>query len=225
MVGVGVLSYNRPKSLNRLLDSMFEFGVDNTKIVVSDESDTKFKLNHDVEFVHNKRVGIAGNTNRLFDLLADYEYKLILNDDVEIKSVGWQWFYFNKMKSSNLHHFVMEPNWKPKNRAKVIGDLRKIDAIPCGAILAFDKLAFKTVGYFDVGFGVYGFEHVDWSNRISKSGIQIGGYYDMVGSNKYFDIHNGRSSIKNKDEMRKFSRNRFNKVKDDEYVYVGKNGR
>ena len=64
--------------------------------------------------------------------------------------------------------------------------------------MAFNSKAFNTVGYFDMSFGPYGMEHVDWSRRLWLSGIQKPGYHDISGSNRYFKIHNDKSSVSSK---------------------------
>ena len=48
---------------------------------------------------------------------------------------------------------------------------------------------------FDEAFGTYGMEHVDWSNRVSMSGIQPGGFHDIIGSEQFFKILNDSSTV------------------------------
>ena len=212
-IGVGILSFNRLNSVRRLIESIRKYtDLSRTTIFISDES-TKpevkeyLKTIEDVVFINSEtRLGVAGNSNRLLRALSRFKYKLLLNDDVEILKNGWEEFYF---KQSLFHHFCMrQPGVcgavKNEGYATVVGDQKiyTITSKPHGAVLAFDNLVFDTIGYFDEQY-ISGYEHVDWSNRVSISGIQPSGYHDIEGSTDYFTIHKEPSSIENEQEYLK----------------------
>lgn len=201
-VGIGILSCNRLHCVKRLLESIKTYGSSNINVIVSDEStdQTVKEYLRSVDWItlldNKERKGVVHNTNRLLNALIPYKFKMILNDDVEIKNSGWELFYFNIMKDTNYHHFCYrEYNIYGANRHGEItskvgsSNIKTITTKPQGAVLTFDDLAFKHVGYYDPKFPRYGMAHVDWSNRVSKSGIQPPGFHDADGSEKFFKIH------------------------------------
>jgi GT2 family glycosyltransferase len=208
-IGVGILSYNRLGCIQRLIKSIRKFtDLSKTKIIVSDESTDRAVrawLNKQTDVVillNEKRIGIAGQTNRLMRCLERFKYKIILNDDVEIRRKGWEHLYVNAMQETEYHHFCMRmpgvygaaaDEGVTKNYKKC--SVNTITKKPHGAVIAFDDAAFKKVGYFDEGFGIYGIEHVEWSDRVSRSKIQPAGYHDVRGSANFFTIHAEKSAI------------------------------
>lgn len=211
-IGVGILSYNRLGSLQRLIESIRKHtDLSRTTIFVSDESSKQevkdwLAAQSDIVTVHGtKRLGVAGNTNRLLRCLARFKYKLVLNDDVEVLRSGWDLFYFDAMVKSGFHHFcyrqagvygavVTDGSIKQHQGVSV----RTITAQPQGSILALDQTVFDAVGYFDERFGLYGMEHVDWSKRVEQSGVQPTGFHDVVGADGYFRIWNEESAVENR---------------------------
>jgi GT2 family glycosyltransferase len=229
-IGVGILSYNRLKSLAGLITSIRKFtDLTRTTIFVSDEStDLKvwewLKDQHDIISFNNPRIGIAGNTNRLLRCLERFKYKLILNDDIEVLANGWDNFYFDKMVTTNFKHFCYR-------QAGVYGAIRPqpnnngiitVHEKPHGAVLAIHDDAFKKVGFMDESFGIYGCEHVDYSDRISRSGLVPTGYHDFVGSEKYFKIYDDKTSDEQKSSHFAKAREVYNNTKNDKSrIYVG----
>lgn len=207
-VGIGILSFNRLECLQRLIDSIRKYtNLRKTTVFISDEStneDIKTYLRNIPDMVvlnNSERLGVAGNTNRLMRCLERFKYKFILNDDVEILKGNWEEFYTRALKSSGIHHFCMQQigllGHVVKGRRSTLNgfNINTINEKPHGAVFIYDNIASTKVGYMDEAFGLYGMEHVDWSNRISHSGIQSPGYHDLEGSEQYFRIHNEKSVV------------------------------
>lgn len=207
-IGIGILSFNRLKSLQRLLHSIRQnTDLSRTTVFVSDEStdaEVKTWLRKQTDIVvltDQPRLGIAGNTNRLLRCLNRFKYGIILNDDVEIVRRGWEEFYRNAAVATNYHHFCYQQigvyGAKRDGKTTTAGGhkLMTINDKPHGAVMFFTNEAFKKVGYFDEQFGMYGMEHVDWSDRISACGIQPKGFHDVVGSDQFFRIHQEPSMV------------------------------
>ena len=234
-IGIGILSFNRLGSIQRLIESIRKYtDLTKTTIFVSDEStndDVQNWLAHqsDIVCVLNKsRLGIAGNSNRLLRCLSRFKYKILLNDDVEILRKGWDSFYFEAMERTGFHHFCYRQTGiygvtsRYETRSEHKGyKINTVTTKPQGSVLSFDDEAFKTVGYFDESFGIYGMEHVDWSNRVAKSKIQSPGYHDLHGSEQYFKIWDEESAIPDRISLYHQSKAIFNKVSSvDDRVYV-----
>jgi glycosyltransferase involved in cell wall biosynthesis len=217
-IGIGILTYNRPGSLKRLLQSIESFtDLDKTVVFISDDnSDDPEQISLLDSLVDSKyvvlrnrtRAGVAGNSNRLLKCLSRFRYGLLLNDDVEVLKLGWDSFYPDNLNASGLKHFIyreigvygasaatayrmIQGNSKTSHIKEV--EVSKVDSKPHGAVLAFDNSV--DVGYFDEGFGVYGMEHIEWSDRFHKDGHQEAGYFDVAHSNEYFRIHAEASAV------------------------------
>ncbi len=225
-IGVGILSYNRFGSLRRLIESIEAYtDLNKTTVFVSDESSnfTPDQINwlklRNIVLLRGQRIGVAGNTNRLLQCLSRFKYKFLLNDDVEIINKGWEHFYVNAMQKSGLHHFCLRQNgvygasnedWKQHSVRGI--QIRTVGTKPHGGVLVFDEEAFKAVGYFDENFGLYGMEHVDWSERIGKF-FNSPGYHDAVGSNEYMVLHDETSAVPSRVQELHKAREYYDKVK------------
>lgn len=213
-IGVGILSYNRLPSLQRLIASIrTNTDLKRTTVFVSDEStdaSVKAWLNEqkDIIVVDNpSRLGVAGNSNRLLRCLSRFKYKLMLNDDVVVLKPGWDKFYFDAMHSSGMSHYCYRQTgvYGATDHDHVTSNhggyaIRTIKDKPQGSVMAFNQRAFEAVGYFDERFGLYGMEHVDWSRRVSMSGVQGEGFHDVSGSGDYFAISKDPSSVEQRGE-------------------------
>ena len=224
-IGIGILSCNRLHCVKRLLESIEKYGQNGVNVIVSDESTDQGVKNYlrSVDWItlldHPERKGVVHNTNKLLHALIPYKYKMILNDDVEIKQAGWEMFYFNAMVKTNYHHFcyreynIYGAN-KGNEKTRQFGrmKIKTITGKPQGAVMTFDDVAFKQVGYYDHKFPRYGMAHVDWSNRVSKSGIQPSGFHDVEGANDYFKIYPEKTVEENKSAVIKQARQVYDSV-------------
>lgn len=208
-IGIGILSFNRLDCLQRLIASIRRFtDLSRTTVFVSDESTDPAVRNwlkdqtDIVVLTDQPRLGIAGNSNRLLRCLSRFRWAFLLNDDVEILNSGWAEFYRVASTHTGIHHFCYHQvgvySAKRGPTTNVAGyHVETIREKPHGAVMFFTNTAFEKVGYFDEQFGLYGMEHVDWSNRISLSGIQLPGFHDVLGSERYFKIYGETSSVSN----------------------------
>lgn len=213
-IGIGILTYNRRPCLERLIESIVRHtSLSTTTIFISDDASTddtpKFLDDVSSDFIvlrNNTNVGIACNSNRLLRCLSRFKFAILLNDDVTILKDGWDSFYLDACSRTGYKHFCMQ---QPGVYASKLGDPRKVNGVclryipdkPHGAVLAFTTDTLDTIGYFDEAFPTYGLEHVDWSTRMHKAGIQDSGFYDVDESIEYFKINNEVSSVPQKERM------------------------
>lgn len=225
-IGVGILSYNRYKSLKRLIDSIIKHTeLKSTTIFISDDcSDDTDTINylseleksgHFVIIRNDVNLGVAGNSNRLLKCLSRFKDCLLLNDDVEIISDGWEYFYKHASSVTDIKHFQhRQPGVYGAAKGvlvdKGVCHVRKVDDKPQGAILSFTNDVVDVCGYFNEQFGKYGMEHVDWSKKPAEFGLQDDGFFDVEGSDEYFIVHNEESGIDSKSEMLIRARKIFN---------------
>lgn len=224
-IGIGILSYNRKEVLHRLIESIRRFtDLNQTTIFISDDgSDDQEillyldQLEETGEFIiirNNERLGVAGNSNRLLRSLKRFKYGFLLNDDIEILQAGWEGFYIKAMEATGFHHFVYR---KPGVYGAKLGDrcdvndvkLYKVNDKPHGACLVFTNECLERVGGFNTNYGVYGYEHVDWSLRAAECNMQPKGFYDVVNSGEYITLHNDDTTVPHKNRYLEAARKIF----------------
>ena len=226
-IGVGILSYNRPDILHRLIRSIVSYtDLHKTTIFISDDNSDNEELSKYLDdldsattpnFVilrNEERLGIAGNTNRLLRCLSRFKYGMLLNDDVEILKYGWDQIYFDAMENTGMHHFVYH---QPGVYNASAGDpvsvgetkLLRVDKRPHGAVLAFTNELLSKIGYFDESFGLYGMEHVDWSQKAYECDMQESGFFDIEFAKEYFKIHSESSAVGDRQELLRKARTIF----------------
>ncbi len=224
-VGVGILSYNRVRCLKRLVESIAAFtDLRRTTVFISDDcSDDPATVRYLDELsahpnfvvIRNRtRIGIAGNSNRLLRCLSRFRHGLLLTDDVEVLNHGWESFYATAAVKARMHHFVHR---QPGVYGAELGEevqydgvrMRRVMDRPHGAVLAFTSEMLDKVGYFDEAFGLYGMEHVDWSQRPGEMGMQPSGFFDLIDSDKFFLLHSDESSIDDKQQLLHTARKKF----------------
>lgn len=224
-IGIGILSYNRLSSLKRLVDSITKnTDLRRTTVFISDDGSDKSDLidylnslqssSNFVVIRNPKRIGIAGNSNRLIRCLSRFNYGVILNDDVEILKSGWEFVYPEAMQKTGFHHFLYrQEGVYGAERGELIRvddvNLRVVYKRPHGAVMAFTREMLIKCGYFNEAFGLYGMEHVDWSQRAWEFELQDAGFFDVEGSHKFFKIHNDNSALPDKESYLKEARKLF----------------
>ncbi len=216
-IGVGILSYNRAASLQRLIQSIVNnTDLRRTTIFISDDASTdsatnayldELARNPNLIVLRNQhRLGVAGNSNRLLRCLARFRYGLLLNDDVEIIGSNWEYFYPAALDRTGLHHLLYRQQGvygaERGDAIAVAGlTLHKVVDKPHGAVLAFTQHFVQQVGYFDEQYGMYGMEHVDWSQRAWELGVQGPGFFDVAGSDRLFRINADPSAVDNRTQL------------------------
>ena len=221
-IGIGIMSYERVDTLRRLVNSIVKHtDLRKTTIFISDDGSGSQELlkyldelattNNFVIIKNPERIGIAGNSNRLIRCLTRFQYGMILNDDVEILHNDWEYYYVDAMKCTGMHHFLYR-------QAGVYGatagdlvsfggiNLRKVDVKPHGAVMAFTREMLVKCGYFNEAYGMYGMEHVDWSQKVWEMGLQKPGFFDVDGSSRFFRIHGEKSAVGDRDVLLKEAR-------------------
>lgn len=213
-IGIGILSYNRKDCLERLMQSIYaNTDLRRTTIFISDDNSSdqntlayldELSNNENIVVIrNNKRLGIAGNSNRLLRCLSRFRYGILLNDDVEVLAPGWESFYVNALNTTKYTHFIYRQvgvyGADKGNLVNVNGvQCLRVDDKPHGAVLVFTNKMLEVCGYFDESYGLYGMEHVDWSSKASEFNLQPSGFYDVEGSDNYFRIHAEKTACDNK---------------------------
>jgi len=237
-IGVGILSFERVDSLKRLITSIEKFtDLSKTTVFISDDNSQDSELKQYLnqlelrgKFIilrNDERKGVAGNSNRLLKCMERFKYGLLLNDDVEVLQHGWDNFYVKAFKKTGMHHLIYR---EPGIYGAVEGynvnynsvNLSIVSKKPHGAILAFTNDMLSKCGYFNEEYGLYGMEHIDWSSKAFEFNLQRSGFIDVIGSNKYFKIHNEKSAIESRQELFRKAKELFKNRKIEKIDYINK---
>jgi len=229
-VAVGILSYNRGTSLLRCVESLKKFtNINKVTVFISDDGsddDETLKILEEISkdskicvIRNEKNAGISCNSNRLLRCMSRFDDIFLCNDDVEFLSAGWEDFYVQNSKKSDLHHLCYRQvgiygagKLKPTKIKEV--PITIVRDKPHGAFLYISKKCLDTVGYFDSDYQNYGMEHVDWSMKPHEFGLQPSGFIDFHGSDQYIKIYNEKSSCKNKSASLRKNKAKFENRKE-----------
>ena len=142
-----------------------EYNNDNISVKCNEEAD-------------RKRVGVANNKNRALRYLFGQgcDYIVIMEDDAYIKDPRWFVVHVLASQMSDIHHFNFVPHSEPKHVGHVHGVSPPYMVLgeeihtaqtqhTTGIFLFFTRACMIRIGGFDSRFGLYGFEHVELSDR------------------------------------------------------------
>jgi GT2 family glycosyltransferase len=181
-IGVGITSYNRPSALEICLQSVRHFDNPEFELYVSDDgsSQENMKLIGTIcKSIHAEidiwpRAGIAKNKNRILHRFKDCDFIFILEDDLEIISEEWIYEHLQAHKDTGFHHFghvllgargIIDEQEFPGGRKITFTE-------HCTGMFGFyTRVVLETVGGFDERFDLYGWEHMDYSDRIRRAGL------------------------------------------------------
>jgi GT2 family glycosyltransferase len=221
-VGIGVTTYNRPECLKECLEHIFKHTMsdiylltDYDKCVNSLTNQHDFDLGKNLEQIKiyvaddsNERKGVAFRKNECLRALKDCDYVFLFDDDVKIIKDNWIEFFVN---SGEKHLLFM--NNKLHNKWNLPNGNIFFYKDCGGAFMFFTKEVIEQHGYMDETFGMYGFEHAEYSSRI------LGGHgkYPMLnGTEKYIysedysnPLHKSSINDKEKSEWIKKNWNKF----------------
>lgn len=163
-IGIGVTSYNRPEHLKVCLDLISKHTKIDHKLYVAMDSD-------------KDRKGIAYRKNECLRELRECDYIFLFDDDCFPINDDWYNVFIDAYKLSGQHHFIYTH--------PPIGSVVKYDEASnvliydnCNGCLMFmTKEAVEAVGGYNVAFGLYGYEHANYSNRIARAGLSPLGRY------------------------------------------------
>ena len=155
---VGITTYNRPNVLEFTLSQFDKFGGD--IIVIDDHSKggcSKRCIRND------KRLGIAKSKNKCISLLKDYKKIFLFDDDCfPIKDKWWEIY-------EGEHHYA-HASYPAQYVKKYVGKNAYWNGA-LGCAMMIDQEVLEEVGGMDSRFGLYGFEHVEYTMRIYRSGL------------------------------------------------------
>lgn len=191
-IGVGITTRNRPEVLEVALqhhtrfhpfNNPFEQAVVQTVVIDDESTRENTTINHEIiqrfypkDWYHHwfqQRQGIAKAKNTCLIALGKCDYYFLFDDDCWPKEHGWAEYYIKTAKRAGVEHLMHLHelgDLKPTNSDELITEFSG-----CGGVLLFmTRKAVETVGGYRRDFGIYGFEHADYSQRCFRAGLHNG---------------------------------------------------
>lgn len=182
-IAICITTRNRLKVLDKSVSQWLRFLPKNAKIfIVDDASDIPCIRAHHYFYPQQ---GIAKAKNKCLELSEGYDHVFLVDDDVYPKVEGWEKPYIE----SGLNHMALtfEKNSKgsyysPSVRKEGTWNGYNTYKAPNGCFLYLTREAIDTAGGMRPEFGIWGFEHVEYSQRIHLLGLTPHPYIDIPNS-------------------------------------------
>lgn len=176
-IGIGITVHNRPGMASLSVEQWRQYAPEGSKIVVVDDASEQPFPGSAFRFEEN--VGIAVAKNKCLELLEDYDHIFLSDDDFYPVSPNWYLPYI----TSTLNHACYTFGRKVLSCGVFFTEYEK----PCGCLLYMRKICLQAVGGFDTDFKGYGYEHVNYSDRIFNAGLNPARYVDVPTSKYHFN--------------------------------------
>ena len=189
-IGIGITTFNRPECLKECLEHINKHTfMDNVTLYVAQDT-------------NEDRKGVAFRKNECLKSLKDCDYVFLFDDDCFPINDGWVEFCINEGSEHLL--FLCD---------RFHGKINDTTYHNCGGVFIFmTKNVIERVGAFNEKFTPYGFEHAEYSNRITGQRTH---YPTNIKLNDYLFAHdysteNHKSSI-SYEEKQKCVKNNWDK--------------
>ncbi|MFT4184260.1 MAG: glycosyltransferase [Rhizobium sp.] len=181
-IGIAVTAHNRPAMLAKALEHHRRYLPDDAVfVVVDDGSDPAATVPEWARLLrHDEAKGIALSKNACIEALMDAgcEHLFLFDDDTwPVKADWWRPY----VRSSQPHLMYIWGGAQVYRGGDIIGYTR-----PKGCMLYVERRVVDRVGGMDPAFGVWGFEHESWSDRIYNAGFTTCRYQDVPASSGLF---------------------------------------
>lgn len=178
-IGLGISTFNRPKH-KELCHSSALKTADNIQIYIAEDT-------------LKDRRGIAKRKNECLQNLKENDFVFLADDDIVFLKEGWAEFFIEASKASGQRHLMFLKETSAIKKISSFDISTKIDISDsiernfpfiinsynnCGGCFMFlTKEVIEKVGGFNKEYGIYGFEHAGYSQRIHKAGLTPMGAY------------------------------------------------
>ena len=188
-IAICITTRNRPNLLKESLVNWLEFKPTNSDVyVVDDASDIDHRM---WGYRFETQQGIAKAKNKCIELAEGYDYVFLCDDDVYPKVQGWEKHYIE----SGLNHMALtfEKNHKGVHYSPSVRKNGEWEGYPTydapnGCMLFLTNKAIETAGGMRPEFWIWGFEHVEYSQRIHLLGLTPHPYIDVPNSLELFHV-------------------------------------
>jgi GT2 family glycosyltransferase len=188
-IGIGITTYNREHLLNECYSNIVKNTKNHFTIYVARDSD-------------EDRRGIAKRKNECLHHLRDCDYIFLFDDDCYPIKEGWESYIINKALVSKENHFVFNDKQIHNLKQTMFPNAIEHYEFSGGVMMFLTKSVIEKVGGFHVGYDLYGYEHIGYSSRIMKSGLNSGLFISPQNMNEYFFAHDYHNLVDNISTMK-----------------------
>ena len=179
-VGIGVISYNRPKECKEVCEAILrtvnqEAHAIQTICALDTENKDGYEwVEENFGLISRPNKGIAVNKNRALKHLKDNDLIFLFEDDFKPIKKSWIELYATAINETQMQHFN---HIRLDHRTKMLGQQRypTITLLfyekNTAQLMVFTKNVVEKVGAFDPEYGLYGFEHSDYTRRCKNIGL------------------------------------------------------
>lgn len=190
-IGIGVTTRNRPEALAKTLAQIAKHIPPGAVVQVVDDASDSPSRGTDFYFEHN--VGIARAKNKCIELLMEQGCTdlFLFDDDTYPVVDGWWKPYVDSPQPHLMYVFVDFANGQKLGDTEVVYDDGSHVAYSHarGCMLYIHADCIDRVGGFDTAFGKWGWEHINYSDRVHAAGLTTFAYMGVAGSAALF--HSG----------------------------------
>lgn len=180
-IGIGVTEHNRPETYAEFMKNIKKFMPPNAKLVVVD--DASAVPTKDATFRFEQNVGIARAKNKCLELLRDCDHIFLFDSDCWPKTKDWWKPY---VEGREPHYCYIFKDFVRPRLNDCVELYRESDIVAYsharGCMLYLDQSVLHKVGGMDTNYKRWGYEHVDYSNRIYNVGLTRFRYQDVPNS-------------------------------------------
>ena len=194
-IAVCITTHNRKEVFDETLSEWEKYLPSNATIFVVDDASIN-PVKSDYRFEQN--VGIANAKNKCLELADEYDHIFLCDDDVRPKSHDWYKPYI----SSEVNHLCLTFDKKSNNviyspSIRVCGEYEGLMTYtaPNGCMLYLKNICLEVAGGMRPEFGLWGFEHVEYSQRIHDLGLTPHAFMDVKNSLDLFDVLDWRFAV------------------------------
>lgn len=176
-IGIGVTTRNRPEVFRETIEHIHKYVPAGAVVVVVD--DASDRPVEGATFRFTRQAGIARAKNKCLELLADegVEHFFLFDDDCHPIVDEW-WRPYVESPEPHLMYAWGDVHFQTDELVGYVW--------PKGCMLYAHRRVLERVGGMDPRFGVWGLEHMSWSDRIHAAGLTTCRYQDVPGSEKLF---------------------------------------
>ncbi|HEU4754073.1 MAG TPA: glycosyltransferase, partial [Armatimonadota bacterium] len=173
-LGIGIITYNRLASLQRLVAGLRQYTSLPVELVVADDGSTDgtaaWCRSEGIRVVRGDNRGVAWNKNRALAWLlewSDCDPIALLEDDARVWEPGWQEEW---VRAAAVWGHV---NWSHHPPERSLGGCGTPEdpfrfVLHGGQCTFSEREALAAVGYLDTRFKGYGWEHREWTRRFGR---------------------------------------------------------
>lgn len=189
-IGIAITTHNRRRIANKSINELINIAPKDAYIVVVDDaSDVPYENDSVDVYRFSQQVGIARAKNKCLELLEDCDHIFLFDDDIYPVTEGWEQRYIQNGEKHLCYTWHVLHNGKVNANVFLHTDYAKgVDVYhrPCGVMLYLQKEVLEVVGGMDNRFIGWGYEHVEYSQRIYNTGLTSYPFQDVIGSKDLF---------------------------------------